>query len=217
MLLALDDDRQIVGANRSARDLLGLSSEGPAPAGLGVWALLERNEALFRHGDRGDLVAEVRPVGRSATWSAAVTPPQPSSGRWRDAPEQDIRLRPRLDTIPHRCGAIEPIRGGIAPAKLRRIREYVENNLGQPIDLKALAGAAGLSVYHFARTFKQSEGLSPHAYVLERRIAKARNLLARTDLPLSVIALELGFADQSHFARRFRQTVGVSPGKYRRS
>ena len=70
--------------------------------------------------------------------------------------------------------------------------------------------------YHFARTFKQSEGATPHTFVLERRLARARELLTRTDLSLSEVAFAVGFADQSHFTRRFRQMVGVSPEQFRK-
>ena len=108
------------------------------------------------------------------------------------------------------------MRGGLPPATLRKVRDYVDANLDKTIDLSSLAATAGLSPYHFARSFKQSEGATPHAYVVERRIAKARELLTGTSLPQSEIALQVGFADQSHFARRFRQAVGVSPGQFRK-
>jgi AraC-like DNA-binding protein len=88
--------------------------------------------------------------------------------------------------------------------------------LDRNIGLESLAATAELSVFHFARAFKQSEGTTPHAFVLERRLAKARDLLTATDLPLSQIAFTVGFADQSHLARRFRQMAGVSPGQFRR-
>ena len=84
------------------------------------------------------------------------------------------------------------------------------------IEFESLAATAELSLYHFARTFKQSEGTTPHTFVLERRLARARELLARTDLSLSEVAFAVGFADQSHFTRRFRQMVGVSPGQFRK-
>jgi AraC family transcriptional regulator len=99
---------------------------------------------------------------------------------------------------------------------VRRIHEHIDSHLDQNITIESMAATAELSLYHFARTFKQSEGMTPHAFVLERRIAKARKLLTETDLPLSEIAFTLGFADQSHLARRFRQMVGMSPGQFRR-
>ena len=107
------------------------------------------------------------------------------------------------------------IRGGVTPRALRRVREYVEAHLDETISLEQLAGVAGLSKYHFARAFKQSEGVTPHEYLVRWRVRRARELLAGTELPLSEIALASGFSDQSHFARRFRERVDVTPSCYR--
>ena len=107
------------------------------------------------------------------------------------------------------------IRGGLPPRALRRVREYIEAHLEETISIDALAGIVGLSKYHFARAFKQSEGLTPHDYLLQCRVRRAQELLANTDLPLSEIALASGFSDQSHCARRFRERVGITPGRYR--
>jgi transcriptional regulator GlxA family with amidase domain len=98
---------------------------------------------------------------------------------------------------------------------LRRIREYIDNNIEQRISVEALAGLASLSVCYFVRAFKQSVGVTPHDYLIRRRVERTMELLAGTDMPLSEIALATGFADQSHCARRFRQHVGMSPKAYR--
>ena len=95
------------------------------------------------------------------------------------------------------------------------MREYIEAHLEKTISIGALAGIVGLSKYYFARAFKQSEGLTPHDYLLQCRVRRAQELLANTDLPLSEIALASGFSDQSHFARRFRERLGVTPSSYR--
>jgi len=107
------------------------------------------------------------------------------------------------------------IRGGLPPGAMRRVREFVETNLSESIDLATLASIAGLSLYHFARAFKQSAGVTPHQYLVERRVARAREMLTRTSLSLSEIALATGFSDQSHFARHFRQTLGTTPAQFR--
>jgi AraC family transcriptional regulator len=80
-----------------------------------------------------------------------------------------------------------------------------------------LAAQARLSVYHFARGFKLSAGVSPLRYVLEQRVKRARQLLVQTDLPLSAIASALGFFDQGHFSRQFRSLVGTTPSSFRRT
>jgi transcriptional regulator GlxA family with amidase domain len=74
---------------------------------------------------------------------------------------------------------------------------------------------AGLSVCHFARMFKQTVGVSPHCYVLQCRVKRTQELLADTDMPLSEIAIAVGFSDQSHYTRWFREIVGITPGNYR--
>ena len=89
--------------------------------------------------------------------------------------------------------------------------------MSDSIDLAALAAIAGLSVYHFARAFKQSAGVTPHHYLIKRRIERAQEMLARTQLSLPEIALVTGFSDQSHLTRHFRQLLGTSPGQFRRS
>ena len=108
-------------------------------------------------------------------------------------------------------------RGGLPPGVLKRVHEYIEAHLEDRPSLEKLAATAGLSVFHFARAFKQSQGMTPHSYVLHRRVARAQELLSATDLSLSQIALVSGFADQSHFTRHFRQRVGVPPSSFRRS
>ena len=107
------------------------------------------------------------------------------------------------------------IRGGLSPSVLRRVREYIEAHLENNVSLEVLAGVAGLSMSYFARAFKQSEGVTPHDYLMRRRVHRALELLAGTDLPLSAIASASGFSDQSHFTRRFRQYFGVTPSRYR--
>jgi transcriptional regulator GlxA family with amidase domain len=106
-------------------------------------------------------------------------------------------------------------RGGLPPRALRRVREYVEAHLEKNISLQVLASTAGLSMSHFARAFKQSEGVPPHEYLVRCRVRRVQELLATTDLPLSEIARASGFSDQSHCTRRFREQVGITPSSYR--
>jgi AraC-like DNA-binding protein len=107
------------------------------------------------------------------------------------------------------------LRGGLPPGVLRRVREYIEAHLENKVSLQVLAGIAGLSMSHFAKAFKQSEGVAPHDYLVRRRLQRALELLAETDLPLSAIAYTTGFADHSHLTRQFRHHFGVTPSRYR--
>jgi AraC family transcriptional regulator len=103
----------------------------------------------------------------------------------------------------------------LSPTMLGRASEYVEEHLGEDLSLAALAGAVGLSPYHFARLFRASTGLSPHQYVIRRRVERARLLLASTDRSLASIAQDVGFASGSHLATHIRRLLGVSPSRLR--
>jgi transcriptional regulator GlxA family with amidase domain len=83
------------------------------------------------------------------------------------------------------------------------------------MDLAELAAVAGVSVFHFAREFKHSTSVTPHFYLRQKRVERAQDMLARTDLPLTQIALAAGFFDQSHLARHFRQMLGTTPTEFR--
>ena len=123
-------------------------------------------------------------------------------------------------SVPHLppSGAMVPAgfaRGGLRPRVQRRICEFIDDNIDRRISVDLLAGLANLSVCYFVRAFKQSMGITPHDYLIRRRVERTKQLLSGTEMPLSEIALAAGFADQSHFARRFRQHVGMSPRDYR--
>lgn len=103
----------------------------------------------------------------------------------------------------------------LAPLKLSRAKEYIEEHLDEDFDLDGLARAAELSPFHFARAFKREMGIPPHRYLMERRVDRARVLLAQTALGLAEIALACGFAGQSHFTTAFKRHTGVTPGAWR--
>ena len=103
----------------------------------------------------------------------------------------------------------------LSVAALARAGEYVEEHLADDLSLAALAGAVGLSPWHFARLFRASTGLSPHQYVIRRRVERARLLLASTDRSLASIAQDVGFASGSHLATHVRRLLRVSPNSLR--
>ncbi|MBV7485010.1 AraC family transcriptional regulator [Bordetella sp. BOR01] len=105
--------------------------------------------------------------------------------------------------------------GGLAPVVRRRVRDYIDAHLAEPLTLDVLAGVAALSTYHFARMFHASFGEPPHAWVLGRRLAQARTLLASTADDLAAVAQACGFGNASHLSRAFLQAAGVTPGQYR--
>ncbi len=81
--------------------------------------------------------------------------------------------------------------------------------------MSELAACAGLSVSHFARSFLISVGMTPHSYVLRRRVLRAQQLLEDSELSMVELSMRTGFSDQSHFCRRFRELVGVPPTAFR--
>lgn len=103
-----------------------------------------------------------------------------------------------------------------APAqRLARVLDFIEHHLDETLRLDAMAGEAGLSIFHFSRVFQREMGLSPQAHVRARRVERARRLLKSTELPLAEIAFACGFAHQSHFTAVFRELTGTTPGSFR--
>jgi AraC-like DNA-binding protein len=226
ILLAVDKDHQIVGADRNARALLSGTNTALARTNtaldstINFWTLFERDDRIFRANDcPGDISVRLVPVGGTVASPALITPPECSAATWYNAENTRLHCRPRLNIVAHTqpTETTLQLRGGLPPGTLRRVREYIDSHLNETIDLEKLATTAGLSLHHFARAFKRSTGVPPHGYVLSQRLNRARDLLVRTDKPLAEIALAAGFSDQSHLARQFRQTFGVPPAIFRRS
>jgi len=113
-------------------------------------------------------------------------------------------------------GAGEFAVGGLAPWQLRRVDQYVCDNLEQRISTADLASIAKLSPSHFTRAFKASVGCPPHAYILQQRIERAKELMLNSSESLVQIALICGLADSAHLSRTFRAHEGCSPASWRR-
>ncbi|WP_266158635.1 AraC family transcriptional regulator [Dyella silvatica] len=96
---------------------------------------------------------------------------------------------------------------------VRRARERIHTDLAASVSLAQLARDAGLSRFQLLRHFARELGLPPHAYLLQQRIAMARQMILR-GVPLAEVAMATGFADQSHLSRHFSRQMGVSPGRY---
>ena len=112
---------------------------------------------------------------------------------------------------------IELSRVGPVDRRLRRAIEFMHDNYSRDLILEEIASAAYLSEYHFARLFKQTIGSTPHVYLANLRLERARKLLAETTLPISQIASQVGYQSQSHFTKMFKAVAGVTPRVYRES
>lgn len=116
--------------------------------------------------------------------------------------------------------------GGVRPAntvrplddrRLKRVCAYIEDHLDEDIALADLARVACLSLHHFARAFREAAGIPPHRYISARRLDRARQMLAVSDLSLAEIAFACRFSSQASFTRAFQRQTGHTPGQYRRS
>jgi AraC family transcriptional regulator len=110
----------------------------------------------------------------------------------------------------------QPLRGGLAAWQQRIVAAYIEEHLAEQIPLATLAQLVRLSTYYFCRTFKQSFGMPPHRYHSNRRIERAKELLAKPGSSVTDIGLTVGFSETSSFTAAFRKTAGLTPTAYRR-
>ena len=108
-------------------------------------------------------------------------------------------------------------RGGLSRRQESLVRSYIEDHLTSDLSLEELARLVDLTRFHFARAFKVSTGLSPHQYVLQRRIERSQDLLLATDLDIGAIAQRVGFKDAPNFTRSFVKRVALTPRDFRRN
>ncbi|MGM4907260.1 helix-turn-helix domain-containing protein [Tardiphaga sp. 866_E4_N2_1] len=106
-------------------------------------------------------------------------------------------------------------RGGLTHCNLKRISEFVEENLGRSIGLMEMASLVGLSTRHFIRAFSESTGDTPHQYVIGRRIERAKYLLISEKCSLTEVGLAVGFSHSQHFTTKFKQHTGLCPSGFR--
>jgi AraC-like DNA-binding protein len=101
-------------------------------------------------------------------------------------------------------------------ARLRRVRDRIDREFAQPLDVGALARGAHMSAGHFSREFRLAYGESPYGYLMTRRIERAMALLRRGDLSVTEVCFAVGCSSLGTFSSRFTELVGVPPGSYRR-
>jgi AraC family transcriptional regulator len=111
---------------------------------------------------------------------------------------------------------MQPVMGGLSPKVLLRAIERLRSDSDADVSLAALASDADLSRFHFCRAFKESTGLSPHAWLRQHRLEQAMNMLRDTDESIVSVAAALGYASQTAFAAAFRKLTGETPSDWRR-
>jgi len=106
-------------------------------------------------------------------------------------------------------------KGGLPAYRLKRVLDYIAENLAENLSLSQLAAVAGMSPHYFSELFKQSTGRAPHSYVLWQRIERAKQQLLDPKRSIIEVGLDVGFENPSHFARMFRRLVGTTPSTFR--
>jgi AraC family transcriptional regulator len=121
----------------------------------------------------------------------------------------------------HYCESGTPQKKLVVPGraldavKLKQIQDYIEEHLAEDIAIEDMAALVPMSQFHFARAFKAATGETPHKYLIQRRMERAKVLLTVTQLAIAEVAYRVGFSNQSHFTAHFRKATGVTPKDYR--
>jgi AraC family transcriptional regulator len=185
------------------------------------------------HADQfGDHGARTLQIGLTAAEAAGLREWEPAARQWRwthagPAVPAFLRLLAMLRTHPHDAvllerGATDVLASlraraddprGDPPVWLARVREEIDD-VGSGVRVRDIAARAGVHPVYLARQFRRFFGSSVVAYLQRRRVTRAADLIASSSLPLSSVAFESGFADQSHLSRSFRSGTGFTPGAY---
>ena len=215
IILAVDRSRTLIGADHAAQEFLETTGRRFEP-GLSISEFFGCDFTPGRGRRYCDVALRLQSSDTSSPWLALITPPDLGAMQGRGRERLQLHTRPRLDALDKGVIAAEQEQHRELPARmLKSIEEYIDLNLQKNLSVEELASHLRMSTSYFTRSFRSSVGLTPHAYVMRRRLLRAQELIASTDLPLIDIAAETGFADQSHFSRRFHQMTGVSPRTYR--
>jgi AraC family transcriptional regulator len=127
--------------------------------------------------------------------------------------EQAVHLAARALT--QRNGVFRPMSGGLSPHARRVVHDLLDRNLRSGVSVPDLARAAGLSLHHFIKMFREAEGCTPHALLVQKRVERATALLAEPHARIDEIAMTTGFSSPSHFTCTFHRVTGVTPGAFR--
>ena len=215
IMLAVDRSQTLIGADHAAREFLETTGRR-FETGLSISDFFGCDFTPGRGRRYCDVALRLQSSDASSPWLALITPPDLGAVQGRSRERLQVHTRPRLDALDTATIAAEQEhRCGLPGRMLKSIQGYIDAHLEKALSIEEMASRVGISPSYFARSFRSSVGLAPHAYVMHRRLLRAQELLANTDLPLIDIALATGFADQSHFSRRFHQMTGVPPRAFR--
>jgi AraC-like DNA-binding protein len=216
MLVAVDHDHQVVGADYRAQQILRFRGMDLRP-GLALSAFFRMGHADLRGGRWFETSIRLLGHDGETPWYVLTTSPDLGATYVEYSDRARLHSRPRMETAASLGeGATQRRESmGIAPRFLRRVKACIEEGLESGVDIGDLAKSLGYSLSHFFRLFRTSFGMPPHRYLMHRRISFAQELLTQTDLDLACIALRAGFSDQSHLCRNFHRFMGLPPGAFR--
>ena len=220
------------GLHREARRAPGTRAWQQVPVGCAVWRPDDEQRFHWRAGGRSQFLF-IAPDHVAAVLGHE----RPLPGLGHDAPVRSPMLELILDALQADAAQGSPagplVGDGLIAALIAHLSaptvtgvpvlsaqardraiDYIETRFAGPISLQELANAAGLSVRHFSRAFRDATGRSPHQYLLQRRVDEAK-VLIRQGLPLAEVAAQCGFCDQSQLTRTFVRQVGITPGRFR--
>lgn len=226
--VTLGDDTFMLSAGEAALTNVGQNHSGRASdvefVSIGIGPVLV-NELIAEIGltrTTADIVFRASAVAdQTITQTAGMIAAEISGERWGHAEMLDALIRQlvihllRSHLTVRMSDQIELSRAGPVDRRLRRAIEFMHDNFGRELAVEEIASAAYLSEYHFARLFKQITRVTPHVYLANLRLERARKLLAETALPISEIAAMVGYQSQSHFSKMFRSVAGITPRAYR--
>jgi len=215
MLLAVDRDHQVVGADYRAQQVLRCRGMDFSP-GLALTAFFKVARADLRGGRCFETLIRL-PSHDGTSWYVLTTTPDLGASYCEYSDRTLLHSRPRMEMVASLGeGATEKKESiGIPPRSLPRIKACIDEGLETGVDIGNLAESLGYSLSHFFRLFRKSFGMPPHRYLMHRRVSLAQELLTQTDLDLACIALKAGFSDQSHLCRSFHRFIGLPPGAFR--
>ena len=184
-------------------------------------AFLKRvaEETLGKNGDRLTLVPTFQSRNQqleaiATLLMAEVQQRQPSGSLYLDSLANVLAVQ-LLRNYGTNSTQVTSYEGGLPIYQLNQVLDYIDAELAEGIKLADLAKLLNMSPFHFGRMFKQSMGISPHQYVIQQRLERAKHLLKHSDRAIIDIALECGFNSHSNLSKQFRKVMGMTPKTFR--
>ena len=162
-----------------------------------------------------DTVLDARVSALAAALNAERIAGFPNGRLFLDSIEQALAIA-LVHGYAVRDRAVRIYQGGLGPARLRRVKEFIQAKIEDELTLSDIAQSVGLSTAHFSEMFRKSTGYTPYQFLLRCRTERAKEILRKAELRVLDVAVACGFKTQQHFARVFRQLCGASPTEYRR-